>query len=131
MCILTQGRYVVEVKFFGYSNPTGQCAECPIPNGQTTHSCCDSFVTTNCTGSLRCDSFFYFCLRTLGDRGTNNSCSYFGSNTTFAVIDDAAPFNINDFGLENPLILPGLTNNFTVSPAYLSLSQASYSKYDV
>ncbi len=109
----------MEVNFFGYSNPTGRCAECPIPSGQTVRSCCDSFVTTNCTGSLRCDSFFYFCLRTLGDRRTNNSCLYFGSNTTFAITDDG-PFSISDLGLENPLILPGLTENFMVSLCSIS-----------
>ena len=107
----------MEVDFFGYSNPTGRCTDCPIPAGQTEHSCCDNFATTNCTGSRRCDSFFYFCLRTLGDRRTNNGCSYFGSNTTFAIVDDGL-FNITDLGLDvDPLILPGLTNNFIVSLA--------------
>ena len=109
---------MVEVELFGYSNPSGQCADCPIPTGQTTRrSCCDDFVTSICTGSARCDSFFYFCLRTLGDRSTTNGCFYFGSNVTFANTDDA-PFDINDIGsvlgLDNPLQLPGLTSDYRV-----------------
>ena len=109
---------MVQVEFFGYSNPTGRCADCPIPTGQTTlRSCCDDFVTTTCTGGARCDSFFYFCLRMLGDRSTTNGCFYFGSNVTFANFDDA-PFNISDtgsiLGLDNPLQLPGLTSDYRV-----------------
>ena len=112
----------MEVEFFGYSNPTGRCADCPVPAGQTNlHSCCDNFVTTNCTGGLRCDSYFYFCLRTLGDRRTNNGCSYFGSSVTFAITDDGS-FNSSDLGIENPLSLPGLTNNFTVQHMLKELS---------
>ena len=121
ICLLAQGQsqsqYVVEIEFFGYSNPTGRCHECPIPQNSTTPSCCDSFVHSSCNGSDLCDSYFYFCLRTIGDSSTTNGCWYPGSNLTFAIVDDA-PFDINNIsavlGIDNPLILPGLTVDFEV-----------------
>ena len=107
----------MEIEFFGYSNPTGRCHECPIPDNTTTHSCCDSFVHSSCNGSDLCDSYFYFCLRTIGDSRTTNGCWYPGSNVTFTNVDDA-PFDINNIsavlGINNPLILPGLTMDFEV-----------------
>ena len=117
MCVLTQGQYVIEIGFFGYNNPTGRCAECPIPAGQTLRSCCDDFVSTTCTDAARCDSFFYFCLRALGDRRTTNGCTYPGSNVTFANTDDASLSSTtirSVLGLDNPFQLPGLTTDYNV-----------------
>ena len=102
----------MEIEFLGYNNPTGRCEECPVPAGQTTKSCCDSFAHTNCNGTDLCDSYFYFCLRTFGDSMTTDGCSYPGSNISFANIDDA-PFDISNISahldLDNPMIMPGLT----------------------
>ena len=107
----------MEIDFLGYSNPTGRCADCPIPKGRKVHSCCDNFARTTCTRGARCDSYFYFCLRALGDMGTTNGCSYFGSKSTFANINDAplkADATGTVLGLDNPLQLPGLTTDYTV-----------------
>ena len=128
VCLLAQGQsqsqYVVEIEFFGYNNPTGRCHECPVPANSTTASCCDSFAHSSCNGSDLCDSYFYFCLRTIGDSRTTNGCLYPGSNVTFAIIDDA-PFNINNIsavlGIDNPLVLPGLTMDFEVKNSILCL----------
>ena len=108
---------MVEVSFYGYDNPTGRCVDCPIPMRKSTASCCDNFSMTTCSGRARCDSYFYFCLRSLGDRTTSNGCSYFGSITSRANYNDA-PLDVNEIGsvlgIQNPLQLSGLTENFRV-----------------
>ena len=107
----------MEIEFFGYSNPTGRCADCPVPKGQTVHSCCDNFSKTTCTRAARCDSYFHYCLRALGDTSTTSGCSYFGSEVTFANINDA-PLNVDEagsvLGLTNPLQLSGLEEEYRV-----------------
>ena len=109
---------MVEIELFGYSNPTGRCADCPIPKGRRVNSCCDNFSRTICNRNARCDSYFYFCLRDLGDRSTKTGCSYFGNKVTLANINDA-PLNIDAstksvLGLDNPIQLPGLEGPYTV-----------------
>ena len=118
----------MEVELFGYSNPTGRCADCPIPTGKIVHSCCDNFATTTCTGSARCDSYFHFCLRPIGDRSSTSGCSYFGNKISSANINDA-PLNIDATGsvhvpgLDNPIQLPGLSRDYRVrNKLQLSLS---------
>ena len=43
---------------FEYQNPTSRCASCGSNQG-----CCDAFSNTNCSGDVRCDNFFRFCIR--------------------------------------------------------------------
>ena len=109
---------MVEIEFFGYRNPTGRCADCPIRKGKRVNSCCDDFSRTICNRNARCDSYFYFCLRDLGDRSTKSGCSYFGNKVTLPNINDA-PLNIDAstksvLGLDNPIQLPGLEGPYTV-----------------
>ena len=111
---MVQGLYLVEVRLYGYDNPTQTCQDCrrrPLASP----GCCDYFLTTTCIDSDRCDSFFYYCLRTIGSVGRN--CSYFGNRTSTVNMDDGRiDFNKSTvLGLENPLQLQGLTDAYTVS----------------
>ena len=70
----------MEVRLFGYSNPTGRCVGCHRPFGSDQpRSCCDDFNNTTCSGELLCDSYFIYCLRPLGSSGGSGGCSNFDS----------------------------------------------------
>ena len=109
------GLYMLEVNVYGYNNPTGRCQSCTSQMAPDVMGCCDLHNTIECSSGLLCDSYFYYCLRALGSEGGH--CSYFGNVTSNVNRNDA----FIDFsqsmvlGLDNPLILPGLTNNWTVS----------------
>ena len=110
--VLVEGTYQLEVTIFGYNNPTGRCQGCPRRSG--TRACCDDFDSTSCSGSDLCDSMFTYCLRTIGSSGSD--CSYFGTQTSNINVADG-PLNFSQYrvlGLENPLILQGLTNIYMV-----------------
>ena len=106
----------MEVQLFGYDNPTGRCydqEQCIRDDGQ--HRCCDDTRATGCTGVRRCDSFFIYCLRPLGSDGVG--CSQYRNRTSLSNSDDN-DLDADDFsqstvlGLENPLILRGLTEKY-------------------
>ena len=117
--MFVDGRYLVEVRLNGYSNPTGKCGH--VEHGCQTDTpgefyCCDSYETT-CSGGERCDSYFVCCLRPLGEvrlgcldnerRATSQSNEDDKSN-----ID----FSLNTvLGLSNPQNLSGLGDAFDVS----------------
>ena len=106
------GLYVLEVRLYGYDNPTGRCQGC-VSLGQV--GCCDRHDTMECSSFL-CDTYFHYCLRSLGSQ-EGGECSYFGSVTSSATLDDR-PIDFSQstvLGLSNPLILPGLTNQWNVS----------------
>ena len=114
--MLISGRYAVEVRLFGYDNPTQKCQDCR--DGQFADpGCCDDFQALTCPNTdQRCDSFFFYCLRTLNSQMERN-CSYFGSRTSAVNTDDGA-LNFSQsvvLGLENPLQLQGLTDAYNVS----------------
>ena len=75
--VVVQGRYIVQVRLNGYSNPTGRCQECPqiqrLKDGQwiPIHSCCDNHHQTNCSDNDLCDSFLIYCLRPFGETRLN------------------------------------------------------------
>ena len=112
--MFVSGRYVVEVALYGYNNPTQTCHDCR--DGQFADlGCCDRQDRTTCNGGDRCDSYFIYCLRTIGSSGRN--CSYFGTRISTANSNDAS-INFNQssvLGLENPLQMQGLTDTYTVS----------------
>ena len=104
---------MLEVELYGYSNPTGRCRGCLVRNtDQSLGGCCDQFTATSCTNELRCDSFFTFCLES--ERG---GC--------LSGTEQRSDVNINDgflnfsqssvLGLENPLIISGSADPYTVS----------------
>lgn len=120
MCVLVEGLYQLEVTVFGYNNPTGRCQDCrggddddDDDNGNF-RGCCDNFESSSCSGSSLCDSYFVYCLRTMGSTG--RGCSYFG-NRISNVNGDDSPLNFSQsmvLGLENPIVLQGLTSTYTV-----------------
>ena len=67
------GRYVVEVTFQSYRNPTGKCVNCPDTSNR---GCCDeNFIRQQdqtCSGSSTCDTGIGYCIRPLG--ATQTSC---------------------------------------------------------
>ena len=112
------GEYNVEVKIFSYDNPTGRCRDCPRENGDSgPRSCCDDFSDFNtCNGGDRCDSYFIYCLRPFGMTGGN--CTGFTQRRSTANTDDrSTDFSMSSevLGLDNPLLLPGLTIGYNSS----------------
>ena len=111
------GDYNVEVKIFSYDNPTGRCRNCPRENGDSgPRSCCDDFNRfDSCDGDHRCDSYFIYCLRPFGMIG--GDCTSFTQMTSTVNIDDGSiNFSRNKvLGLNNPLILSGLTTGYDIS----------------
>lgn len=123
LCSLVGGRYILEVKLFGYSNPSGSCSNCQ-------GFCCDGvgIQPPNCSETLRCDSFFRYCLTPLEVAEPGN-CFSPGSRFSLPNRDD----RVLDFtqsnvalGLENPLQLPGLTNDYRVSYHSLFVNVATH-----
>ena len=116
------GDYNVEVKVFSYYNPTGRCRVCPRENGNGTRSCCDDFDHFGtCDGSRRCDSYFIYCLRPFGMTG--GDCTGFTQRRSTAnENDESTDFSTRStvLGLENPLILPGLTTGYNSSTSTVS-----------
>jgi hypothetical protein len=110
VCVLVaEGRYFVEVRLNGYSNPTGKCnSEVCFPDTQS-QTCCDSDDTNNCMGRERCDSYFTYCLRPLGEVNEE----YFNNETRAVSLSNEDDGYI-DFsqskvlGLSNPQNLSGL-----------------------
>ena len=108
------GAYNVEVKIFSYDNPTGRCQDCPRDDEDSRiRSCCDDFNHFgSCGGDRRCDSYFIYCLRPFGMTGGN--CTGFTQRMSMVNTDDESiDFSRNKvLGLENPLLLPGLTAGY-------------------
>ena len=107
---------MVELTLFGYNNPTGTCydpGECVRNDGQ--HRCCDENRVSGCTGGRRCDSYFIYCLRPLGSEG--EGCSDYEPRMSTHNQDDDDPIDVTQsmvLGLENPLILQGITESYDV-----------------
>ena len=114
VCILVEGLYQLEVTVFDYNNPTGRCQECNSPFLDGILGCCDNLGSTSCAGRDLCDSSFTYCLRTIGSTG--RGCSYFGIRKSDSNTDDR-PLDFSQsrvLGLENSVILQGLTNTYSV-----------------
>ena len=116
--MLVEGRYVVEVRLNGYTNPSGKCNgdNCFTDNRQH-QFCCDSHDTDTCTGSERCDSYFVYCLRPLGtvDMGCPNNEMRAKSLSNE---DDGPGIDFSQskvLGLSNPQNFPGLGDAYEVS----------------
>ena len=116
-CVYTiqvcQGLYVVEVHLFGYNNPTGRCYDeisCRRSGGQR---CCDGGLDQICANSsVRCDSYFIYCLRPLDSNG--QGCADYANRTSMTNLDDGAvDFSQNIvLGLQNPLTLQGIAESY-------------------
>ena len=107
---------MLKVRVLSYGNPTGGCYS-------YSGACCDdsAIQLPDCSGSQKCDSYFYYCLRPLTSDNVLDvwdGCFYRGSRISLSNRDDS----VTDFtqstmvlGLENPLMLEGLTNDYRVS----------------
>ena len=94
-----------------YNNPTNGCATCD-------GDCCDAFTLTTCTGLLRCDNQFAYCLRSHNTPATTRGCQGYTSTLRSDVNTDARRIDFSQstlLGLPNPLRLTGLTNSWQVS----------------
>ena len=120
VCVLVQGRYLLEVRLNGYENQEGKCVGCPRDQSATTHSCCDDFRRfSNCVGDRRCDSYFIFCLRPFGSERQRYDCRTLYNDTRVTSVNrDDGPINFTSemvLDLENPFLLPGLTEEYEVN----------------
>lgn len=117
---MVEGLYILQVQLRDYDNPNQQCFSCTDqPFQQCSSECCDA-GEGNCTsGERRCDTFFTFCLKPLGNTelgcdSSNSRSSMVESNVNQN--DKAIDFSQGSFlGLYNPVNLSGLTNNWNVS----------------
>ena len=119
VCVVVEGRYLVEVRLNGYTNPTGKRRH----KSGTGIRCCDDNTATVCSSSsLLCDSYFIYCLRLFGDaRQPPEGCS----NEMIEYRSSSPYYNPNDghlnfsqstvLGLDNPQVLPGLRGPYQVS----------------
>ena len=100
---------MVEVNVESYNNPTNGCATC---HG----GCCDDLNVTTCTGQLRCDNQFTYCLRSHNTSATTGGCQ--GASLSSNVNTDGEDIDFSQstvLGLPNPLTLIGLTSSWQVS----------------
>ena len=119
VCVLVQGRYLLEVRLNGYDNQDNSCIDCQ-PEGRTLHGCCDDHNRVNdCDrNERRCDSYFIFCLRPFGSRQEKYDCKTLYNDTRMtSVNNNDGPVDFTSstvLGLENPFLLPGLTEEYEV-----------------
>ena len=102
---------MIEVRVQGYNNPTNGCEAF---NG----GCCDRRSVTTCTGQLRCDNQFTYCLRSHNTPATTRDCQGYTSTLRSAVNTDGGLIDFSQstvLGLPNPIRLTGLTNSWQVS----------------
>jgi hypothetical protein len=119
----------VEVDLYGYSNPTQTCQDCRSGGQFATPGCCDRHDLGTCLQEgVRCDSYFFYCLRTIDSSG-RGSCSYSGNRVSAVNLNDGSvDFNQSlVLDLENPLQLPGLTDMYeAVSYSFKPLCHRRY-----
>ena len=120
VCVLVQGRYLLQIRLNGYNNPEGKCIGCLLDQSRSTHSCCDDYGRfSNCISDRRCDSYFIFCLRPFGSQREEYDCQTFYNDTRMtSVNNNDGPIDFTNeivLGLENPFLLPGLTEEYEVS----------------
>ena len=129
--MLVEGRYVVEVRLNGYTNPTGKCNSDVCFTVDRQHQfCCDSRrrSTNECTEDREhCDSYFVYCLRPLGT--VELGCFDNETRAVSATNKDDGPgidFSLSEvLGLSNPQNLPGLGNAYEVSYLYSLIPKAT------
>ena len=102
---------MVEVDVQFYKNPSNGCATCE-------GGCCDDFYVQTCTGQLRCDNQFFYCLRSHNTPANTTGCRGYTSTLRSTVNTDGGQIHFSQptvLGLPNPLRLTGLNNSWQVS----------------
>ena len=109
--------YELEIKINAYSNPNQVRPFCDPLCYFNSPLCCDSAQLGTCTTRGRCDSLFFYCLRAVRTSSSQRGCTYRGSRLSSRNLEDARIDFSNGtvLGLENPLILQGLTTTWNVS----------------
>ena len=107
------GNYILNITLISYINHNNWCSVC----SDDELGCCDNYDTRVCTGSLRCDTYFEYCLLPLGTAITTDriQCNPVAIST---VLMNDGPIDFNQsvvLGLSNPLLLSGPSNTWTVS----------------
>ena len=131
VCVLVEGRYVVEVRLNGYTNPSGKCNSgvCYTRNSNGQQTCCDGRDTNKCKGWERCDSYFIYCLRPFGTPSVVLGCPENERRAVSATNEDDGPgidfSQSRVLGLSNPQNFPGLGDAYEVS--YTPSQATSYS----
>ena len=103
--------YQLRVRVHSYLNPDSRCAACTRSLSEPVFGCCDNPTNTGvCSGVERCDTFFRYCLRPLGQRGVEcpvNDAT--GRNTAVFSPDTDVLLDVGDtvLGSDNPLIIFG------------------------
>jgi hypothetical protein len=115
---MVEGRYIVKVRLNGYTNPSGKCNDeiCFTQNGQ--QYCCDSYDTDICMGGDRCDSYFVYCLRPLGEVDRKGCFDNETRAKSLYNRDDGRNIDFSQsevLGLSNPQNLSGLGDAYEVS----------------
>lgn len=121
------GWYLLEVRIFGYSNPTGRCQACHRPINENQRSDCDSesesHITVNFYGSgdYQCDSYFTYCSREFFSMNSEQATSgptvgcHFGEMVQSTVNVNDRPVNFSQgrvLGLDNPFQLQRLSDAY-------------------
>ena len=105
----------MQVRVNYYDNPTNKCGTCIASDGS--YGCCDSWISGSCTGSLRCDNAFHYCLRPLGTLVNDFHClNIYPQVTSHTSYDDEEiDFSQSEvLQLSNPFTLNGLTFSWMV-----------------
>ena len=112
-----EGLYILQAQLLDYDNPNQLSFHCSNQSEFCQVDCCDG--RQDCvSGNRRCDTFFTFCLRPLGTTGFGCGSPSSGSEIQSEVNqnDAAIDFSQSTFlGLSNPIVIPGLTNDWNVS----------------
>ena len=68
VCAVVVCDYELRVRVHSYLNADSRCATCTRSLVNPIYSCCDNLTNTGvCSGDELCDTFFQYCLRSLGD----------------------------------------------------------------
>lgn len=110
----------MRVKVHSYDNPTNQCSgsNCNFTSANPEDfKCCDTRNTTNCTGGMRCDNMFTYCLQPLKMQPVINGCNDSDVMTSTPNWNGSAINFTQDMvlGLDNPFFLEGLAMEWMVS----------------
>ena len=111
-----EGLYILQAQLLDYDNPNQLSVHC---NVFCQVDCCDGMQMQDCvSGNRRCDTFFTFCLRPLGTTGRGCDSPSSGSEIQSEVNQNDAAIDFSQstiLGLSNPIVIPGLTNDWNVS----------------
>ncbi len=102
------GDYELRVRVHSYLNADSRCATCTRSLVNPIYGCCDNLTNTGvCSGDELCDTFFRYCLRSLGN--TRIRCPFGAVDTVIFSPNTDILLDIGDMVLEseNPFLYVG------------------------